>query len=184
MADHDNDGFADRLLLTYTEPIRHRVDRDGVYPFRVVGYKITRIGRVDGKRTMTIRLKEKAKTDPGAEPNVLYDRGRDHGVYDRSGVEARTQTFKDTQAFVTVPAGSALLVVHVEGPGTVSSLDGAFACADSCYAVVQAGVVLLNAEANEGAAFDGWSGACAESGNANQCALFVDADKTVGATFV
>ena len=171
MLDKDQDGFADRLVLTYTEKIRHRTDDDGTYPLRVVGYKIERIGWASG-RTLSLKLIEKTKTDPAARPDLLYDRGRDEGVYDRAGNEARTQTFKDTKAFVSVPDGSALLIVNVLGPGNVSTLDGSFDCATSCYEIVEeTPLLMLMAQAADGATFAGWDGACADFGTQGACTL-------------
>ena len=183
MVDDDADGFADTLTLRYSEKITHKADDDGVYPFRVEGYKILRIGRAHLTKSLTIHLKEKAKTDPGAKPNVLYDRGRHERVYDVAGNQAATQTFKDTASFVSVPNGSALLIVNVEGPGNVTTQDGTFTCAASCYEVVAENLVpvVLNAEPDDGAAFTGWSGDC--EGTSTSCLLPVDGDKTVGAVF-
>jgi hypothetical protein len=184
MVDKDENGLADRVVLTYTERIAHRADDDGTYPFRVVGYKLSRIGRAKDTKRLTLLLQEKAKTDPGAAPNVLYDRGRDEAVYDRAGNEAHTQTFKNTKPFVAVPEGSSLLIVNVEGPGTVTTLDGTFTCDASCYQVVSDTIFLmLNAKPAEGSTFSGWSGACADSGTQPLCTLVMDADKSVGAAF-
>jgi Divergent InlB B-repeat domain len=184
MADKDDDGFADRVVITYTEKIRHRADDDGTYPFRVVGYKILRAKRAWNQRELTLLLTEKLKTDPAARPDVLYDRGRDEGVFDRAGNEARTQTFKGTKPFVNVPSGSSLLIVDVEGPGTVATLDGTFACSTSCYTIVtDTPLLTLNAEPDDGASFQGWSGACADSGTQTFCPLVVDSNKSVGASF-
>jgi hypothetical protein len=184
MVDKDEDGFADRVVLSYTEKIKHRADDDGAYPFRVVGYRIARVGYARGEKGLVLVLQEKTKTDPNAEPNVLYDRGRDWGVFDARGNEARTQTFKATRAFVSVPEGSSLLVVNIEGPGTVTTLDGSFACSTSCYTVVAGTLVMmLEAQPDDGVTFGGWSGACAESGTQPLCTLIMDANKTVGATF-
>lgn len=184
MADVDEDGSADRVVLTYTEKIRHRADDDGTYPFRVVGYKIRRVKRAWNQRQLTLLLSEKLKTDPAARPDVLYDRGRDEGVFDRAGNEARTQTFKSTKPFVNVPSGSSLLIVDVEGPGTVATLDGKFACSTSCYTIVSDTPLLtLNAEPEDGAAFLGWSGACSDAGTQTFCPLVMDSNKSVGAAF-
>ena len=183
MVDKDEDGFADRVVLTYTEKIRHRSDDDGTYPFRVVGYRILRVGYARDERNLTIIIKEKDETDPNAEPNVLYDRGRDEAVFDRAKNEARTQTFKATKAFVSVPDGSALLIVNVDGPGAVATLDETFTCSASCYTIVGAALLVLEARPTEGASFAGWSGACEPSGTQPSCTLIMDADKIVGAGF-
>ena len=184
MVDKDEDGFADRVVITYTEKIKHRADDDGTYPLRVVGYKILRVKRAWKERDLTLLLTEKLKTDPAARPDVLYDRGRDEGVFDRAGNEARTQTFKGTKPFVNVPSGSSLLIVDVEGPGTVATIDGTFACSTSCYTVVtDTPLLTLNAEPDDGASFMGWSGACSDSGTQTVCPLVVDSNKSVGAAF-
>ena len=184
MADSDEDGFADRVVITYSERIKHRPDDDGTYPFRVVGYKILRAKRASNERELTLLLTEKLKTDPAARPNVLYDRGRDQGVYDGAGNEALTQTFKGTKPFVNVPSGSSLLIVDVEGPGTVTTLDGTFTCSTSCYTIVaDTPLLTLSAEPDEGASFQGWDGACSDSGSQTLCTLVIDSNKSVGATF-
>ena len=184
MADVDEDGFADRVVITYTEKIRHRADDDGTYPFRVVGYKILRAKRAWNQRGLTLLLTEKLKTDPAARPDVLYDRGRDEGVFDRAGNEARTQTFKSTKPFVNVPSGSSLLIVDVQGPGAVTTLDGTFTCSTSCYTIVaDTPLLTLSAEPDDGATFQGWGGACADSGTQPLCSLIIDSNKSVAATF-
>ena len=184
MADVDEDGFADRVVITYSEKVKHRADDDGTYPFRVVGYKIVRAKRAANDRELTLLLTEKLKTDPAARPNVLYDRGRDEGVYDAAGNEAITQTFKSTKPFVSVPSGSSLLIVDVEGPGAVTTLDGTFTCSTSCYTIVaDTPLLTLNAQPEDGATFQGWDGACADSGTQPLCSLVVDSNKSVAATF-
>ena len=184
MLDKDEDGFADRVLLTYTEKIKHRPDDDGTYPFRVVGYRITRVSRANGAKELTLTIRERTKTDPNSEPNILYDRGRDEAVLDGAGNEARTQTFKNTKPFLSLPEGSSLLIVNVEGPGTVTTLDGDFACATSCYVVVSdTPVLILSAQPDEGSTFGGWSDACADSSSQTLCTLLMDSDKQVGAAF-
>ncbi|MFO1414562.1 MAG: hypothetical protein U1F10_11795 [Burkholderiales bacterium] len=74
------------------------------------------------------------------------------------------------------------LTVSVTGSGSVSSSDKVFACGNKCYGVYAPGAtVALTAKAGSGAAFTGWTGACA--GNASTCTVTLNAEKSVGATF-
>ena len=74
------------------------------------------------------------------------------------------------------------LTVTVGGGGNVSSLDKVISCGNKCYGVYNPGsAVTLTAKADSGSAFSGWSGACI--GNASTCAVTLDAESAVTATF-
>ncbi len=97
MQDADGDTLADRILLTYSERIRHGVDHDGKYPYVVTGYRIRSVGAAKGK-TITLALVEKATPDPNAKPAVRYRRTKSKPVRDRSGNQAAAQVFRATKA--------------------------------------------------------------------------------------
>lgn len=102
MLDADRDGKADRVKLTYTERIRHALDKKG-FPFTVVGYKVKRVNKASGK-TLVILLAEQAAADPTAAPAVRYKRTTQQPVRDRAGNQAAKQTFKGTLPFGVPPA--------------------------------------------------------------------------------
>ena len=72
--------------------------------------------------------------------------------------------------------------VSVVGGGQVASADRAISCGNKCAQfAVQGTPVTLTASAASGSLFTGWSGACA--GTTATCALIVDHNLAVGATF-
>jgi len=74
------------------------------------------------------------------------------------------------------------LTVTIGGGGSVASSDKVFSCGAKCYGVYNPGsTVTLTAKANSGSTFAGWSGACI--GNAATCAVTLDAESAVTATF-
>jgi hypothetical protein len=96
MQDADRDDRADRVVLTYSERIKHPLDADGSYPFKVVGYGIRKIGAAQNSRTLVVFLKEKAGEDLLAHPNVSYARTTRQPVRDLAGMQAIAQTFGAT----------------------------------------------------------------------------------------
>jgi len=102
MQDSDRDYRADGVRLTYSERIRHPLDRDGKYPFSVVGYSIRSVGAASG-RTLVVGLVEKAQADPAAKPRVRYQRTRLQPVKDRAGNQAPTQVFIRVRPHANVP---------------------------------------------------------------------------------
>jgi hypothetical protein len=98
MRDADGDGKADRLVLTYSEGISHVLDRRK-FPFKVVGYTVVRVDAARRKKTLVLRLKEKAAADPLAEPVVRYLRTRKQPVRDAAGNQAKAQRFKKTSSY-------------------------------------------------------------------------------------
>jgi hypothetical protein len=98
MQDVDGDDKADRVVLTYNEKIKHPLDSDGSYPFKLSApvYGIRRINGARGTRTLVILLKEKASPDLTARPDISFIRGRSQPVRDLAGNEAQKQTFTAT----------------------------------------------------------------------------------------
>jgi hypothetical protein len=103
MLDIDGDFRADALRLTYSQAIRHTADRDGVYPFSVVGYRVRSVGAARG-RVLVLGLFEKSAPDPRARPAVRYRPTRSAPVTDTSGRQALAQAFRATRAHGHVPA--------------------------------------------------------------------------------
>jgi len=103
MVDADGDSRADRVRLTYSEKVRHPADRDGRYPFAVLGYRIQSVGKAAGK-TLSILLVEGAQPDPTAAPSIRYRRARAGQIKDRSGNQAVAQIFTKTKPHGRVPA--------------------------------------------------------------------------------
>ena len=69
-----------------------------------------------------------------------------------------------------------------DGSGSVTSDDGAIDCGTACSATIrQASTITLNAAADAGSVFTGWSGDCA--GSATTCVLAVGGDRDATATF-
>jgi hypothetical protein len=102
MQDTDGDGRTNRLLLTYSERVRHAADRDGKYPFRVAGYVIRAVGPASAK-TILLTVAEKAAVDARSRPAVRYGRTRAGLVRDRAGNQALAQTFRAVRAHGNVP---------------------------------------------------------------------------------
>lgn len=70
----------------------------------------------------------------------------------------------------------ATVSVSILGNGTVSSSDGAIACAPVCIAQVAPGSqITFTAAPASGAQFLGWGGACASAGSATSCTITVPA---------
>jgi len=115
MLDADKDGKADRVRLTYSERIRHALDKKR-FPFTVVGYKVKRVTKAKGK-TLVILLAEKAVSDPTAAPAVRYKRTTQQPVRDRAGNQARRQTFRGTKSFGVPAAGVGGPVIYVSTSG-------------------------------------------------------------------
>lgn len=83
------------------------------------------------------------------------------------------------------PNGTETLTVTVTGPGTVTSNPPGINCratSGTCVRDYPAGsTVSLTATPDNGATFDGWSGAC--GGTAQPCNVVMSTDRSVGATF-
>ena len=101
--DVDGDSLADRVRLTYSERVRHPVDRDGRYPFAVPGYRIRLVGKAAGK-VLLIHLVEGAQPDSKAAPAIRYRRTSAQPVRDQAGNQAQAQVFVKTRAHGNAPA--------------------------------------------------------------------------------
>jgi hypothetical protein len=128
MTDVDRDALADGVRLTYSQRIRHRVDRDGKYPFAVSGYRIRSVGAASGTRTLVVLLVEKAQPDPTARPALRYRRTRSRPVMGLTKVEAAAQVFRATRPHGFTPPGvppppAPPTVLDADGDGTVDSQD-------------------------------------------------------------
>ena len=73
--DSNGDARADRLRLTYSEPIRHRKDADGRYPFAVTGLRIASVGAASGK-VLVLSLLEGGRHDLPRPPCATSARSR------------------------------------------------------------------------------------------------------------
>jgi hypothetical protein len=93
MQDADGDFRADRLRLTYSERVRHAVDGDGRYPFRIAGYSVRVVGAASGK-TIVLALVERTAPDEASRPAVAYRRTAAKPVRDRAGNQALAQVFR------------------------------------------------------------------------------------------
>ena len=134
MLDVNRDFRADRVRLTFSERVRHVVDRDGRYPFRVAGYRIRSVGRARGK-TVVLLLAEKKLPDAKARPAVRYRRTTSRPVRDRAGNQALSQVFRKIRAHGRVPAApvsaptpkppasTTPTVADADGDGTMDARD-------------------------------------------------------------
>ena len=95
MGDADRDHKADRVFLTYSEPINHPLDT-ATFPFQVGTYTIVRVNAAQSSRTLVIVLQEKSSTDLSAKPAVTYTRTTEQPVRDVAGNQAIGQTFSAT----------------------------------------------------------------------------------------
>jgi hypothetical protein len=142
MVDSDGNMFADKVVVTYNERVRHKRDADGKYPFTVDGYDIASVGRAKGRK-ITIKLEEATLPDGLAIPSVKYRRVKKQAVRDRARHQARKQTFTKTRPF----ADAVVVTVNREGDGTVASLPLPFInCGEECTAAFPKGLpITLNA---------------------------------------
>jgi hypothetical protein len=187
MVDRNGDQAADFIKIRYSEPIKHRRDDDGRYPFTVKGFRIKAVRAVHDPRLLTIVLKPHRSSDLGLSPVITYRPTTRGAVTDRAGHQAVRQSFKGVAALVApVPAPTeGLLTVEVDGPGSVVSSPEGINCPPTCVAVYPtAAQVSLEAVtgSTEGASFAGWDGAC--SGSQTSCSVVVQPDTVVGAVFV
>jgi hypothetical protein len=124
MLDTDGDARADRVRLTYSEPVRHVLDRDGRYPFTVAGYRIRSVAAAAGKALVLV-LAESTNPDPTAAPAIRYTRTRSKPVTDRARKQAIAQRFSRTRAHrrvvPTQPPPAAPL--DADGDGTPDAAD-------------------------------------------------------------
>jgi hypothetical protein len=102
MLDADGDFRADHVRLTYSQAVRHVADRDGVYPFSVVGYHVRSVGAAKG-RVLLLALFERSAPDPRARPTIRYRQTRSKPVTGASGKQAGAQAFRATRAHGHTP---------------------------------------------------------------------------------
>jgi hypothetical protein len=93
LVDADHDDKADRLVLTWSEPVTHARDADQRYPFVVPGYVITSVGAARRTRTLTLVVREHRTRDISAHPAVRYVPTRKGAVKDVKGKQAVSQRF-------------------------------------------------------------------------------------------
>ena len=96
MVDVDHDDKADRLVLTWSEPVRHAADADGHYPFAVSGYAVRSVAGASGSRTLTLVLAEHSTRDISAHPTVRYVKTKKGAVKDLQRKQAATSSFTRT----------------------------------------------------------------------------------------
>lgn len=183
MKDVNGNGLANKVILTYTERINHRVDRDGRYPFRIQGYKIRRVNKARRALRLVILVKPLAKAK--ARPDFIrYTRTRRQPVKDLKKLQAAKQLL--TKNIVGVPLPTIpqhRLTVRPNGPGSVTSNPAGIDCGSDCqHDYDENTAVTLTAVPDEGASPDvSWTGDCASA--TNTCTVTMDAAKTVDATF-
>ena len=188
MKDADRDGLADRIILTYNEKIRHKLDTSR-FPFVVQGYRIARINAVRGSLKLGILLKEN-QSAPLKPASIKYNTTRQQPVQDLKRKQARKQLFTKILGLTVTPpppppGDEFLLTVAKTGDGTgaVSDDRSKINCGATCSASYPAGTTVTLTAAPDAATkaqFGGWTG-CASS--TESCTITMDSDKTVGAAF-
>ncbi len=112
MRDVNGDARADEIVLGYSTRVRHATDRDGHFPFAVVGYRIRAVGPAKGK-TVMILLRERQQPDPQAHPAIRYRRTTSQPVLGASRTQAASQLFRRTRA-----EGAAAVAARASGSGS------------------------------------------------------------------
>ena len=102
MIDANRNSRADRVRLTYSEPVRHARQAAGRFPFSVAGYRINSAERASA-RTLVVVLGERQVADPTSAPVIRYARTRTKPVVDRAGNQALAQTFRTTRPHRNAP---------------------------------------------------------------------------------
>lgn len=190
MKDVNNDGRADRVVLTYNERINHRVDKSR-FPFRVQGYRVLRVNKARRALKLVILVKPTAKAK--ARPDfVRYARTRMQPVKDLKGLQAAKQLLTKNIIGLTLtppppPPGTQTLTVDTSGStgaGVVTSDPAGINCGSTCEANFADGrdvTLTATPDAATKATFGGWTG-CASS--TPTCVVKMDAAKKVKANFV
>jgi hypothetical protein len=124
MLDTDSDTRADGVRLTYSQRVKHVRDRDGKYPFAVIGYRVSSVGAANGK-TLLLLLVEKANPDPDVRPAIRYRRTRLQPVRGASRTQAAAQMFRATRPHGQTPPPTppANTEIDSDGDGTLDTLD-------------------------------------------------------------
>ena len=184
MLDRNGNGLADAVKLTYNEKIKHRLDTDGKYPFKVLGptkassYRIKKVNAAKRSASLLIILKEKQNGD--ATPDIKYVRTRSKPVRDLARNQAKRQIFIRTLG-LPIPSDTFMLTVTPPENGTVTSSPAGIDCGADCSEAYPAGSeVTLTGTPDEGAEWGGWGDAC--SGTSTTCTVTMDSDKTVSAS--
>ncbi len=89
-------GRIDAVSVTFSEPVSHRADSDGSYPFSIPGYSIQSAGEAAGS-SLVLTLTENGAPDSGVRPTVGYARGTGAPVADAAGNEAAGRTYAGTR---------------------------------------------------------------------------------------
>jgi hypothetical protein len=97
MGDTNRNDHADRVTLTYSEPINHLDDKDGTFPFSVSGYTIREVMGASASKKLVLRLLELPTTDISNRPQIVYFQTAQQPVVDLAGNQASAQTFKRTK---------------------------------------------------------------------------------------
>ena len=186
MLDRNGNGLADAVRLTYNEKIKHRLDTDGRYPFKVKGpskatsYRIKKVNGARRSKRLLIILKEKQNGDP--TPDVKYIRTRKKPVKDLAKNQAKRQIFIRTLG-LPVSTDTFMLTVTPPENGTITSSPSGINCGSDCSQAYPAeDQITLTATPDEGAEWTEWGGAC--SGAATTCVVTMDSDKTVSGSFL
>ena len=191
MKDVNNDGKADRVVLTYNERINHRVDK-ARFPFRVQGYRVLRVNKARRALKLVILVKPTAKAK--AKPDfVKYARTRMQPVKDIKGLQAAKQLLTKNIIGLAVtppppppPTEKHTLSVQTggSGTGTVTSDPAGIDCGTVCQADYDpdTSVTLTATPAADASPEVAWTG-CASNPTPTTCAVTMDQDKIVGATF-
>lgn len=186
MVDKDGNGLADRVVLTYNEKIKHKLDTSK-FPFVVQGYKIKKINAARRSLRLTIMLRENANA-PKKPASIKYSRTRKQPVLDLKKLQAQKQLLTKNIIGLAVtppPVEEFTLTVSKggDGLGTVTDDQSKVNCGTACTATYPQGTsVTLTAtpDAASKATFGSWTG-CAST--TTTCTLTMDADKSVTATF-
>jgi hypothetical protein len=190
MLDANGNGLADRIVLNYSEKVKHKLDTDGKYPFQILGpdkassYKIK---KVNATKTSKLVIILRENPNGANKPDVKYTKTRNKPVTDFAGNKAKPQVFIKTIG-LPLQATEFTLTINVTGPGKVTSTSAPsqqdqIDCGETCQVTYpkDADVNLSATPLAQGDAFANWAGDC--SGTANACVISMDANKTVTATF-
>lgn len=113
MQDTDGNGKADRIEVTFSEPVTFQCDKPArLDSWFVDGYRITGVSPVKNAKTLRILLEEATKPDGDATPKIIYN-GHGCKVRDQAGNAAERQEFDKTERF-----GAATRTVVVTGQFT------------------------------------------------------------------